>query len=163
MTAFTPLLHEALERVFDITGTQPLVAIERANGGAFELDRLAALNRLGKYQIFRMPPDGLKLGWDTNLATRPKMLLDLKEMVDNRVLKIFDKATIEELFAFVKVRTSASIRAQAERGSHDDLVMALAIAVQVLQDLQLQTQSHVVSYEVKESVRRIAKKMQGFY
>jgi len=139
-TEFTNQLVTVLEGIYDVTGRKPLVAYERANGGAFELDRLAGLNRNNKYEIFKMPSFGkvqpgepVKLGWDTNSATRPKMLQDLKQAIDAKVLKIYDKLTVAELYSFVVVQTSSSWRAQAERGAHDDLVMSLAIAWQLYQ------------------------------
>lgn len=140
MTEFTPLLHHSLENIYNETGVKAVVAIERANGGAFEMDRLAALNRNNAYTLFKMPNYGrehpseaVKYGWDTNTATRPKMLQDLKEAIDKRVLRIYDKETVNELFSFVVVQTSSSWKAQAEKHSNDDLVMALAISFQLFQ------------------------------
>ncbi len=136
----TPVLQGELERIYDITQVQPVVAYERNNGGVFELERLALLNRLGKYKIFSMPQYGgvhnqqpSKIGWDTNTATRPKMLSDLKECIDGHLIKLYDKKTIEEMFSFIVVQTTTTWKAQAEQGSKDDLVMSLAIAWQLYQ------------------------------
>lgn len=136
----TPVLQEELERIYDVTQIAPVVAYERNNGGVFELERLAMLNRLGKYKIFNMPQYGgiqnnqpTKIGWDTNTATRPKMLADLKECIDGHLLKLYDKRTVEEMFSFIVVQTTTTWKAQAEQGGHDDLVMALAIAWQLYQ------------------------------
>lgn len=139
----TPRLFEVLEKIYDITGVAPVIAYERNNGGIFEFERLASLNRLNKYKIFEMPTYGAvenqnpkKIGWDTNTATRPKMLADLKEAIDKRLLNIKDKQTIQEMFSFVVVQTSTTWKAQAEEGAHDDLIMALAIAWQLQQNEQ---------------------------
>ena len=139
-TSFTNELVLVLEKINDTTGKKPLVAYERNNGGVFELDRLAALNRLNKYEIFKMPnvgrvdpPEAVKLGWSTNTATRPTMLQDLKNAIDNKVLTIYDKPTVTELYSFVVVQTTSSWKAQAEKGAHDDLVMSLAISWQLYQ------------------------------
>jgi hypothetical protein len=140
-TDMTPAIHVELETIHDQTGVQPTVAFERNNGGVFEMERLATLNRNGKYNIFMMPtygqgednPEAKKLGWDTNSATRPKMLQDLKQAVDGKLIRFWDKPTITEMFSFVVVPTSTAWRAQAEKGAHDDLVMALAIAWQLYQ------------------------------
>jgi hypothetical protein len=140
MTEFTPELNRVLERIFKTTGKKPVVAIERANGGVFEMDRLAVLNRENKYELFKMPsfgrenpPETIKYGWDTNSATRPKMLQDLKNAIDKKVLRIYDRRTVNEFYSFVVVQTSSSWKAQAEKNSHDDLVMALAISFQLYQ------------------------------
>lgn len=142
-TEMTNAIYPILEKIYDITGIKPVVAYERNNGGLFELERLAALNRLGKYDIFKMPnsgridnPEPTKLGWDTNVATRPIMLQGLKEAVDNKLLRVYDKQTITELYSFVLVQTTSTIKAQAERGAHDDLVMSLAGAWQMYQQCE---------------------------
>ncbi len=139
-TEMTNDLVPILEDIYDMTGVKPVIAYERNNGGTFEIDRLAHLNRNGKYRIYEMKvvgfvegKDAVKLGWDTNSATRPAMLQQLKEAIDNRLLKIYDKKTVDELFSFVTVQTSSSWKATAEPGMHDDLVMSLAIAWQLYQ------------------------------
>lgn len=152
-TEMTNELMPVLEKIYDITGVKPLVAFERNNGGVFEMERLASLNRAGKYDIFKMPTygkwldneDAIKLGWETNTATRPKMLSDLKDAIDKQVLTIYDKITIEELFAFVIERTSSSWKARAEKGAHDDLVMSLAGAWQLYQYAKEYSGFHSIS------------------
>lgn len=145
-TAMTNELHTVLERIHDNTGVKPVVAFERNNGGNFEMDRLAAMNRLGKYELFKMPTIGVDhgskkmgeptptlYGWNTTTATRPPMLAQLKNAIDNRVLTIYDEATVDEFYRFVVIATSTAQKAQAQRGAHDDLVMSLAIAWQLYQ------------------------------
>jgi hypothetical protein len=139
-TEMTNRIVPILEKIYDITGIQPVIAYERNNGGVFEMERVALLNKRGKYVVFQMPniggvdnPDPTKLGWDTNTATRPRMLSDLKEAIDHRLLRIYDKPTINELYSFVITRTTSTEKAQAEKGSHDDLVMSLAGAWQLQQ------------------------------
>lgn len=138
----TPVVHREAERIFDETGVPPVVAIERQNGGIAEIERLIRLNRLNKYKIYKQKQnlatkyttgDSPKYGWDTTSASRPVMLSHLKEAVDNHLITIYDRPTINEMFSFVEVQTASAWKAQAERGSHDDLVMALAIAWQLYQ------------------------------
>lgn len=138
----TPLLHTELERIYDETNVQPVVAIERNNGGVAEIERLATLNRHGKYRIFTEKAktgttggseDTIKLGWTTSSASRPVMLSMLKEAIDNKLIRIYDKPTITEMFSFIVSQTSSSWKAQAESGAHDDLIMSLAIAWQLYQ------------------------------
>lgn len=145
-TEMTATVFPILEKLHDITGIKPVVAYERNAGGSFEMDRLAAMNRLGKYMIYKMPtmgrespPESVKYGWDTNTATRPAMLSQLKEAIDNKLIMIYDKPTIEEMYSFVVVRTTASVKAQAESGMHDDLVMSLAIVWQLYQTATFQS------------------------
>lgn len=141
-TEMTPLLHRELESIFDKTGLQPVIAYERNNGGVFEIERLASLNRLGKYRIYEQKTGigdkgttgiSKRLGWDTNSATRPAMLSMLKDAIDSKAITIYDKPTITEMFSFVVKQTSSSWKAAAENGAHDDLIMALAGVWQMYQ------------------------------
>lgn len=146
-----PHLHNVLERIHWVTGIKPTVAIERNFGGYELMDRLGTLNREGKYTLYKMQTSGTtddgatnKFGWDTNTATRPMMLEALKNAIDNKALTLYDKPTIEELYSFVKVKTTTLVKAQAEIGAFDDLVMSLAIAWQLYQ----QTPAPPVTYVV---------------
>jgi len=138
----TPLIHQKLEQIFDQTGVKPVVAYERNNGGFFEMDRMATLNRNQKYLIYKTKlnqgtkydeKDSPKLGWDTNSATRPLMLGMIKEAIDSKLITIYDRPTITEMFSFIEVQTSTMWRAQAEKNAHDDLVMSLAGVWQMYQ------------------------------
>jgi hypothetical protein len=143
----TPLLHQELERIFDITKVKPVVSYERNNGGIAELERLNKLNRLGKYRIYTQgtglgtqeglvqdPEANLRLGHDTNSATRAPMLALLKDAIDNQLIRIYDKLTIMEMFSFViKQTANGNWKAEAENGAHDDLIMSLAGAWQLYQ------------------------------
>lgn len=137
-TFMTPLLHEKLVEISRQTGVQPIVAYEINNGGGFELDRLARLNRVGEYRIYttktldasgRLVDTG-KIGWSTNTATRPKMLSDLKDAVESELLHVYHRQTVDEMFSFIISNTG---KPQAEEGMHDDLIMALAGAWQLYQ------------------------------
>lgn len=141
-TEMTPQIHNELERIFDATGVKPVIAFERNNGGVAEIKRLATLNRNGKYRIYTeksnvgttdQTESSVKLGWTTSSASRPTMLQMLKEAVDAKLITIYDKPTVTEMFSFIVSQTSSSWKAQAEQGAHDDLIMSLAIAWQLYQ------------------------------
>lgn len=144
-TEMTPRIHNELERIYNETGVKPVVAYERNNGGVAEIERLATLNRDGKYRIYQekrnmastdVTEDSVKLGWTTSSSSRPTMLSMLKEAIDNRLIRIYDKPTINEMFSFIVSQTSSSWKAQAENGAHDYLIMSLAIAWQLYQTEQ---------------------------
>lgn len=139
----TPRLHQELERIYDVTRIKPVVSYERNNGGIAELERLAALNRDGKYRIYTqytgigttdmVEPD-TKMGHDTTRFNREGMLALLKDAIDNRIITIYDKLTVEEMFSFVVKKTaSGQWKAQAENNAHDDLIMSLAGVWQMFQ------------------------------
>lgn len=137
----TPILHNAAEKIYDITGIQPVVCYERNNGGIAELERINGLNRNQKYLVYEQPsPPGQikdtqtnKLGWDTTSLTRPVMLSMLKEAIDNKFIRIYHKPTITEAFSFVVKQTARGWKPQAESGAHDDLLMSLAGVWQLYQ------------------------------
>ena len=64
-------------------------------------------------------------GFKTDKITRPLILSELQSIVNDHVGLINDKTTLDEMLNFVKNEHG---RAEAQQGSHDDLVMALAIA-----------------------------------
>lgn len=132
----TGLMIPALEWVYDQTGIKPVIAFERNNGGASEMERLDSLNRNQKYITYRMKTIGMvhtsetnKLGYDTNTSTRPVILGDLKDAVDSNSLQIYDETTISEMFSFILNKG----KPEAEVGAHDDTIMALGIAWQLYQ------------------------------
>lgn len=136
--SMTPILHQTLEWIYDCTGVQPVVALERNMGGASEMERLRKLNRLNKYRIYLMNRFGRtdgetqtdKLGWNTDTLTRPKMLGDLKETIDATGITIYDQTTAEQLSTFIVNKNG---KPEAASNTHDDAVMSLAIAWQLYQ------------------------------
>lgn len=136
-------IFPVLEKIYDTTGVKPVIALERQNGGASEMERLNALNRLSKYSLYTFHTPGQltehdsnKLGWDTTSATRGDMLGDLKNCIDNKVLRIYDQATIDEMYSFIRVYRAGKWQGEAEKNSHDDLMMSLAVAWQLYQTEQ---------------------------
>ena len=137
-SSMTPILYEELNKIHKETGVKPVVAYETNNGGVFELQRLATLNREGHYNMYTQKKRGTtagkeetpKYGFSTNSATRPAILQQLKDCVDGQLIDFKDKPFINELFSFI-VRPSG--RAEAENSTHDDIVMSTAIAWEMYQ------------------------------
>ena len=76
-------------------------------------------------EIFRERGKNL-LGFRTTTKTKKQMLSLLKKLIEEDKFKISDKATIDELFVFVQQKNGSF---SAQDGYHDDLVMALCIAL----------------------------------
>ena len=66
----------------------------------------------------------LKTGFSNNSSTRPKLIAKFQECLINKSITIRSSRTLHELKTFVWLNG----KAQASRGSHDDLIMPLAIA-----------------------------------
>ncbi len=138
----TPQMKIVLEWIYDQTGVKPVVSYETNNGGGYELERLERLNTNQKYIVYKqyqLDPTTKrliktdKLGWNTNSSTRPVMLAGVEELVNNRLVRIYDPATVAQMFSFVKHKTTSGWRAEAETGSHDDDIMSLAGVWQMYQ------------------------------
>lgn len=135
----TPLLHQTLEWIFDQTGIQPVIALERNMGGSSEMERLRQMNRSQKYRIHNYKGFGTtkgeqytdRIGWVTDAASRPRMVGDLKSAVDIQALQLYDKETIDQLSTFIVNKRSG--KPEAAPNTHDDAVMSLAIAWQLYQ------------------------------
>lgn len=64
-------------------------------------------------------------GFKTTAITRPLILSELQSIINDHIDLINDKDTLEEMLTFVRNEKG---RPEAQQGTHDDLVMALAIA-----------------------------------
>lgn len=144
----------ALERIADATGVKPVVTYELNNGGLNELVRLSKLNRKHKWHMWHpkvmkaggIMEDADRPGWTTTEQARRAMLVDLKQAIDNRELKVYDRQTVSELHSFVNMkRPGGGWKPQAENGAHDDLVMALAITWQI--SLSVTSKHHLTEEE----------------
>lgn len=69
-----------------------------------------------------------KFGFRTDRNSRPRVISNLVEIVRECISNINDKDTLEEMLTFVKNEKG---RPEAQEGSHDDLVMGLAIAYDI--------------------------------
>lgn len=134
-------LFPVLERIHDVTGIPPVVCFERNNGGQSEMQRLYDLNVKNKYRVFVMPKWGdvgigsdetTLLGWNTDRATRPKMLGEWKSVFEKHLFKIYDEETIKQHKSFI-IKNGKS---QAASHKHDDAVMSIAGAYQLFQICQ---------------------------
>ena len=105
-----------------------LIGIE-ANFDTFPIKYLEKLGY--EKQFIRKKEDSFtgkinkSFGFKTDKITRPLILSELQAIVNDHIELLGDTKTLEEMLNFVKNEKG---RAEAQQGSHDDLVMALAIA-----------------------------------
>ncbi len=134
----TPQLHQLLEWIYSVTLIAPVIALERQNGGASEMERLRVMNRWGHYRLYVSRKFGTedgeeeteKLGWDTNNLTRPKLIGDWRDAFDGEVCVIYDGPTISQHKTFISNKRG---RPEAAAGKHDDGVIYSAICWQMYQ------------------------------
>lgn len=133
-TQMTPFIRDALSYIYSKTGVKPVIALERQNGGASAMYDLYTANVAGEYTIYYMrdaegnPTD--KMGWDTNALTRPKMLGEYLTAFNAKLIRHYDKTTIEQHQTFI---TSRSGKPEAAPNTHDDAVISSAGAWQLYQ------------------------------
>lgn len=73
-----------------------------------------------------------RLGWKTDLASKPRMLHELRTAVHEQLIEIPDRALKQEIMGYPQTDlNSANVDEQDETGGHYDRVIALAIAWQM--------------------------------
>ena len=70
----------------------------------------------------------MSYGFKTTALTRPIILANLIAVARQNIEKIIDKVTLFEMLTFVR---NSKGRMEAKEGSHDDMIMALAIALYI--------------------------------
>lgn len=113
-----------------------LIGVENNNHG---LTTLKALQRVNYRNIYRQrrlaqrsPQATEILGWRTTSASKPLAIDELAKALRDEELIIMDENTIAELRTFVREENG-----KMHGSPHDDLVMALAIANQMLKHVWL--------------------------
>lgn len=94
-----------------------------------------------------------KIGWNTNQRSKPLMIDKLAEFVREHYLGIFDDALISEMFTYI-IEDNGKTNAQV--GTHDDLVMAGAIMLQLLLEHRGDTYVPEIPIDQRGKVRHAA-------
>jgi hypothetical protein len=71
----------------------------------------------------------MKMGWQTNLRTKPFMIDKLAEFIREFHLGIYSDLIIAEAFTYI---IEDNGKTNAQPGTHDDTIMACAIMLQLL-------------------------------
>ena len=110
---------------------QALVGIE----SNFDSYPIKELERLGyRHQYIRKNENKIngrsmqEYGFRTDMRTRPEIISNLQTFVREYPQNINDRDTLAEMLEFIY---NKDMRPEAQEGSHDDLVMALAISLKV--------------------------------
>lgn len=108
-------LHRKYNRAF--------VGIERENHGHAVLERL---NPIDPSDMFHFKPG--RMGWSTNLETRPVMLDDLADALDEGYMKVMDRDMVSEMGTF---GLQSAGKWASDSGAHDDCLFKWAVALQM--------------------------------
>lgn len=114
----------------------PLVAVERNNHGHAVLLELE--EHVGYSNLYKHSDD--RLGWRTDLVSRPLMMNAFIHAVESNQLKLADREILSECLTLVN--TNGKI--QAADTKHDDCIVATAIALQMaIKSSTLETYSNI--------------------
>lgn len=120
---FARLLSELGLRFKNLLGF-PLLAVERNNHGHAVLLELE--EHLNYPNLYRHSDE--KLGWKTDMITRPVMINQFIHAVESGFLSVSDKELLAECLTLVNING----KIQAADNKHDDCVIAAAIGLQMV-------------------------------
>lgn len=108
--------------------SKPFVGVERNNTGFATITRLVQIYPNDMLYVKRDDTKienqrGNRYGWETNRATKPEMLAQLKRAFENNELKIYDKRLLEEMRTFTRAHMASTGATK-----HFDLLMSACIA-----------------------------------
>lgn len=110
-----------------------LLTVESNSMGIATLSRLTQMNYINLYKQTKISAiskeEGLVPGFKTTQATKPHIIGNLKNAVENDDIWIGSSTIIQELKDYV---STDSGKTEAAPGCHDDTVMALAIGLETL-------------------------------
>lgn len=120
---FAEKIQELCRLYYIGSTTWPYLAVERNNHGHAVI---LSLVEIQKYENQYKHKDGRE-GWVTDKVTRPIMFNTLKDGLENQTLKVNSHDLINECLTFI----NNSGKMEASDNSHDDTVIAIAIALQM--------------------------------
>lgn len=133
-----------------------LVGIE-SNFDSFPIMELQRLGYVNQYvreaQDTYTGKTEKRYGFKTTSLTRPTIISRLIEIVREHCDTIYDKDTLEELLTVVR---SEKGRIEAQSGSHDDLMMALAIAHHIREQVIFMEEPIITNPQFRFNVERMA-------
>jgi len=127
----------------------PLLAVERNNHGHATITKLKGVypeHALYKEEReeYEETKETEKIGWHTNLSTKPKMFYDLRTAVNEEQLSIPSKALQMEMRTYDSHNLNQT-KAKEDQTRHWDLLTALAICFQMRSRLHQSTQRIIVT------------------
>lgn len=130
-----------------------LLAVESNSMGVATLQKLESMNYVNLYKQTKIAnvskEEGIRLGFRTTSATKPAIIGNLKNLIENEDVYIPSNIMIQELKDYISTATG---KTEAAPGCYDDTVMALAIACEVLRTHYDKLRNDNVSWSQRSSV-----------
>ena len=132
-----------------------LLAVESNSIGNTTLDRLMQMSYVNLYRETKVAAmrmeDTDRLGFRTTGASKPRIIGALKRLVEDGDIRLPSDTIIDELRSYIS--TDAG-KTEATPGKHDDCIMAVAIAMEVLRTHWDRLTSDTISWKQKASAYR---------
>jgi len=133
-----------------------LLAVESNSIGNTTLDRLIQMSYLNLYYETKVASmrtkDTTRLGFRTTAASKPRIIGYLKRLIEDLDISVPSDIIIQELKDYI---ANDNGKTEALQGSHDDTIMAIAIAMEVLRTHSERLTNDVISWRDKASSLRI--------
>jgi hypothetical protein len=129
-----------------------LLCVESNSMGVATLQKLESMDYVNLYRQTKIAnvskEEGSRLGFRTTSATKPAIIGNLKNLIENEELNVPSNIMIQELKDYISTSTG---KTEAAPGTHDDTVMALAMACEVLRTHYDKLSSNKVSWSQRTS------------
>jgi len=130
-----------------------LLAVESNSIGNTTLDRLMQMSYLNLYYETKVASmrtkDTTRLGFRTTAASKPRIIGYLKRLIEDLDIDLPSDIVIQELKDYI---ANDNGKTEAMAGSHDDTIMAVAIAMEVLRTHSDRLTTDTVSWKHKASL-----------
>ena len=125
-----------------------LLAVESNSMGIATLQKLESMDYINLYSQTKIAnvsnEEGMRLGFRTTAATKPAIIGNLKNLIENEELLIPSPVMIQELKDYISTETG---KTEAAPGCYDDTVISLAICAEVLRTHWDKLQTSNVSWK----------------
>jgi hypothetical protein len=110
-----------------------LLAVESNSMGIATLQKLESMDYINLYRQTKIAnvsnEEGTRLGFRTTTGTKPAIIGNLKNLIENEEIMIPSPQLIQELKEYISTETG---KTEAAPGCYDDMVISLAICAEVL-------------------------------
>ena len=129
-----------------------LLCVESNSMGVATIQKLESMDYVNLYRQTKIAnvskEEGTRIGFRTTSATKPAIIGNLKNLIENEELNVPSNIMIQELKDYISTSTG---KTEAAPGTHDDTVMALAMACEVLRTHYNKLSSNKVSWSQRTS------------
>ena len=126
------------------------LAVESNSMGIATLQRLDQMGYVNLYKQTKVAnvsnEEGERLGFRTTSSTKPAIIGNLKNLIDNEGIMVPSELMIQEMKDYISTDTG---KTEAAPGCHDDTVIATAICAEVLRTHWDRLQTNNVSWKQK--------------